>query len=258
MITKLAKATGKKLIVVRATHGAYGADSLINPPENKKLDYVAWSSTLSRVNNSFAVGQNASLAAIAKRQFAGVANDWDYIILQNNTTVANTASSDINMYNYLVNNGVKFKKFMLNATHYSTGLGSDRKQEHLKAANTLNNKLKKAGKTQIVTVIKSGNIIGKYGSNWANELTFDDSAHHMGGKAAYLYALTTYAKIYGVSEFAKSTKDSNYIKLYSNGTTKDFAPDKYNTSKCNKKISRCKVTQETAKKLQSIVRNYYE
>ena len=258
MITKLAAKTGKKLIVVRATHGGYSASDLINPPKKgEKIQYVAWSSTINKTDNKFASGES-SLKNIIKAKFGGEANYWDYVILQNNSTVAGTKTGDIKMYNYLVDNGVKFKKFMLNATHYGAGLGSSRKQQHINAAKKLNNSLTKKGNVANVSVIKSGNVIGKYGSAWTSDLILTDNPRHMSGRGAYLYALVTYAKIYGISEFAKNTSDSNFIPLYSDGTTKDFAPDKYNTEKCNQKISRCKVNKEMAKKLQSIVRNYYE
>ena len=254
MITKLAAKTGKKLIVVRATYPNYSANDLIKASnKGRKINYVAWSSTVNKTNNAIYSG-TATLDKIIKAKFGLEANYWDYVIVQNNGKI----SGDKNMYSFLVSKDVKFKKYMINATHYSSGLGSSRKEQHIKAVNDLNNTLKQKGKTPNAYVIKSGNVIGKYGSNWDDDLIFNDPAHHMSGRGAYLYALVTYAKIYGISEFAKSTSDSNFIPLYSDGTTKDFAPNKYNAEKCNKKISRCKVDKEMAKKLQSIVRNYYE
>ena len=248
IVSKLAQKTGKKAIVVRATKGAAGATSLAKA----KLDYVAWSSTKGTLTS----GAGKTLSQILEMDFGNLnRKKWDYVILQNNDGNGSIVKGDKAIYAKVKKYIDKPKNFILNATTYSSSNGSKRYSIHLSYAKQIR-----------CSVIRSGQLFEKYGKafnrNWVKDLTICDGDKHPSGRGAYLNALTIYAKIYGVSDFASSENSSKFIELYNKdgGTTNEFVSNWYRKNKNGSNPSSVSnsVDKKTAKKLQMLVRKNYK
>ncbi len=242
MLAKMAKSTGKKIIVVRATKGGKNGTEL----SNQKIEYKCWSSDNSCSNQS----GNAKLSKIIKIDFGNKkrGGSWDYIVLQNNDKTNHTIKGDRDVYDTVKGTMKSSKNFIINATYY----GSDSNNKSTKRYN----KHIKFAKEKNLSVMYSYKIFKTYSSNWKKILQIGDHYHHQSGQGAYMYAVILYSKIYGTNDLASSKSSSNFIKIYNNnGTTKSISGDKYHQGKNGK--TPMTVNDKTAKKIQSHVKANY-
>lgn len=260
MLAKLAGKTGKKVIVVRATHGGYSALDLY---ETNAISYVAWSST----DGTLGSGSGKKLKDVINMDFGKLKRtDWDYVVLQNNQDVKHSGKytdaqlktieskiieGDTKIYNLVKSKIPSSKNFIINATHFHKSVSNRRYNMHKKMASKYN-----------CSIINSAKLYEEYTNmykrNWIGELTVCDDPNHQSGRGGYIYALAIYARIFGVNEFASSQTDNNFIALYNKdgGTTSEFAPNYF--KKKNGNSHSYSVDIKTAKKLQYLVRKYYK
>lgn len=246
MVAKLAKASGKKTIVVRATRGGTGATYL----GSVTLGYHSWYSYQTENESG-----NGNLDEIARMDFGKLnrSGSWDYIFLQNNDSVEQVYSGDLKIYNQVGNMVSNKKHFVFNSMHFSNvDAVTNRLPSHKKAAEEIGG-----------SVVNTGGLYSLYSpDSWIKKLTVPDQYTHPSGKGQYLNALITYAKIYGVSEFAKSESDNKFIEVYNSdgGNTKEIATDQYiPAGGGNAVYGAMSVTKKDAKELQAFVyKNYKE
>lgn len=233
MLSKLCGLTKKNVIVVRATKGGADAHILLSA----KLDYKEW------INGETMKSGKATLSQILKYDFEklGKSGKWDFIVLQNNTTLDKTCQYDVEAFNYCKGYISKAVDFIINVPHYSTSVGDSRLKEAKKAQ-------QKCG----CSLIDERGIVAKYG-DWKNDLTIKDKANHASARGMYLNALCTYAKIYGVGAFSKDGKTLG-IPLYNadNKTAKTIISDNY---KAGQTAASNSITKSVAAKLQYLVRS---
>lgn len=242
ILTKLAMQQGKKMIVVNACHGGWGATQLAKG----KIGYYYWNNTSGKVSYEHK-GSNYKLTDLAKKDWGNLkrAGEWDYVILQNNGTINNSeVAGDKIIYNMIKKMIPSSKNYILYSTRYNA---KNRLAAHTKTAKSLN-----------CSVIAAGNIYSAYGSDWKNILTIRDDSSHQSGRGAYLDAVIMYSKIYGKKELASSSSASKFISVYnsSGNTIKQFTKGHYN--KANASQSVMSVEKTTAKKLQALVYKYYD
>lgn len=244
MLAKMGKKTNKKIVVVMATKGGNagkGKNLITN-----NLDYVCWSANTNSCSNQ---SGSKKLSSILEIDFASLnrKNSWDYIVLQNHKTSSSEIyDSDIAIYNVIKKSIINKKNFIIHVNNYGISVSSGRIKYHLKAAKKIASSL-----------VDTAEIFGKY-SNWQKVLLIGDNPnYHQSGQGAYMYATIIYSKIYGTSNLAKSSSDSNFIELYNadGKTTKTLSSYQYKSG--NTKYGAMSVTKSTAKKIQAHVYKYY-
>ena len=244
MLSKMIAKTKKSAIVVRASKGDMSITELMT---TNQISYAAF-----KDGNVIAEGSNTKLENVIKIDFGGLkrAGKWDYIIAQNNASSSNVTSGDVSFYNMIKGNIVNSKRYIIHGMYYAASTSTSRYNEHLKAVQQCN-----------CSIINSNAYYSIYKANfkrsWVEDLTIQDSVYHPSGRGGYLLALCIYARIFGTNTFARSETDNAFIPLYNKagGTTKEFAPNKYNKKSSATAFS-MSVELAEAKKLQAFVRNY--
>ncbi len=245
ILSRLGGLTGKQLLVVRATKGDRSSLQLL---EESKVDYVAW------YNGEKLKSGKGSLSDISAIDFGSIdrADRWDYVVNQNNTTKEKTAERDIAMFSAFENKIPDAKCFIIHDTYIQKSVSTSITKEHLKAVIECG-----------CSMISSRALFTHYkdvypDSVWTADLTVADSPMHPSARAAYLFALTVYAKIYGAEAYPEEAHGTPFIALYNSdgGQASEFITDKY--YKRNGTDTSMSVTESDAALLQYLVRANYE
>lgn len=244
MLSKMIAKTKKSAIVVRATKGSLSLQDLMT---SNQISYAAFKN-----GTVIAEGSNTTLSEVLKKDFGNLkrAGKWDYIISQNNGSTSTIVSGDVNFYNMIKGNIASSSRYIIHGMYYAASTSTSRYNEHLKASQQC--KCSIINSNAYYSIYKAN-----FNSKWVEDLTIQDSSYHPSGRGGYLLALCIYARIFGTNSFARSETDNVFIPLYNaaGGTTKEFAPNKFNAKSSSTAFS-MSVELAEAKKLQAFVRNY--
>ena len=208
ILSKLGRATGKDLLVVRATKGGVSIDTLLTA----KLSYKCWRNGKRTLYGK--KGKELILDEILKKPFKCKAKTgkWDYIVIQNNSTVEKTGTGDRKAFNKLIKYIPKKNSshFFITSMHFGKSLTkTGRYNAHLAAAKELH-----------CGFIDVRGFFARYpniftGRDWYTDLTIEDNDCHPSPRGMYIRALATYCAIFGSKELSdKSSNPTTFIQLY--------------------------------------------
>ena len=253
ILTELGNKTGKKMVVVEATHGGYVPDQFASGPISGYYWDNREGKTKVVLNDGKTLNYNTNLKDVFKKDWANLnrAGKWDYIFFQNYVKdKSKIAEGDTKIFNIVKSGLSDSKHFIIIGTYYQDTSGKDRIQYHAKAARQNN-----------TSVMDIADIMDGYDSNWRKECTITDGPKHPTATQQYLVATGMYSRIFGKSNLAKTTKDTNFIKLFNeNGKyLKDViaSTDRSDPSKGQTKTANS-VTKSKAKKIQALIYKNYE
>ena len=253
ILTELGNKTGKKMVVVEATHGGYVPDQFASGPISGYYWDNREGKTKVVLNDGKTLNYNTNLKDVFKKDWANLnrAGKWDYIFFQNYVKdKSKIAEGDTKIFNIVKSGLSDSKHFIIIGTYYQDTSGKDRIQYHAKAARQNN-----------TSVMDIADIMDGYGSNWRKECTITDGPKHPTATQQYLVATGMYSRIFGKSNLAKTTKDTNFIKLFNeNGKfLKDViaSTDRSDPSKGQTKTANS-VIESKAKKIQALIYKNYE
>ncbi len=253
ILAELGQKTGKKMVVVEATHGGYVPDQFAKDPISGYYWDNRESKTKVVLNGGKALNYNTTLQKVFKKDWADLnrPGKWDYIFFQNYVSNENKiAEGDTKIYNIVKSGLENPKNFIIIGTYYKSTDGKSRIASHAAAA-------RKNG----TSVMDIADIMDGYGSDWRKECTILDGPKHPTATQQYLVATGMYARIFGKEELAKTKDDTNFIKLYNEkgkklrdkiASTDRNDSSKGQTSTCNS------VTMAKAKKIQALIYKNYE
>ena len=255
ILTELGKQTGKKMVVVEATHGGKEANWFASKPMSAYYWDGRGEKTKVVLNNGSTTRYNTTLKEILDKDWAKLnrAGKWDYIFMSNQgvgKTNDQIKEGDRKVYKLVKDKVSNIKNYGLFCTYVREGDGKDRLKLHLEVA-----------KEKGYSIIDLADIYKDYSSNWRKEFTILDTPKHPTATAQYFVATALYAKIYGKDNLAKTETDDNFIKLYNDegkllkdkiAYTEKFFSSKGQTSTCNS------VTISKAKKIQAIIFKNYD
>ncbi len=245
ILSKLGALSGKSLLVVRATKGDTSGTDLLK----KNLEYKAWYN-----GEAVANGSGKTLAEISAIDFGGInrGDQWNAVFLQNNASNGALESSNAAIFNAFVGKIPNPRAFVINDAYISTSVSDKRGQIQSSSAAQCG-----------CSVMNTRSIFEHYTDvfetlSWMDDLTYLDGSCHPTPRAAYLFALCTYAKLYGTDKLSSYVGDyANFIPLYNSvgGTTSEFVADKFKTKDTSEEAMT--VTMADASGLQYLVRSHF-
>jgi|GEM_PF-4007357 len=217
-------------LIVRATKGGKDAHQLLT----EKLSYKIW--------------ENGKTKKSGTKYLKDILNyyTYDFIVLQNNTTVELTKKYDIEAFNFCSKSVINPNNFIINVTHFGKSLTKERLEKHKEAAEKIG--------CSIVDTRQAFSVYSDFfsGHKWVDDLTIDDKNFHASARGMYLTALVLFAAICGSNLFSINEKIAG-IPLFNEegGSAKSFITDNFHSG--NRYGN--SVTETDAARLQFLVRS---